>query len=87
MSALEKHYILIQQFAVSTLDQFVGSFQSSAHWAFYYTKKVKKFQKRPFPSLQNQDGSNINKICKILTHGGMVYSCVPNRYIEKLGFL
>ena len=48
--------------------------------------KSKKSQKRPFPSIQNQDSSNWNKICKILTHRGMVCSCVLNRDIEKLGF-
>ena len=48
--------------------------------------KSKKSQKWPFPSIQNQDSSNQNKICKILTHRGMVCSCVLNRDIEKLGF-
>ena len=36
------------------------------------TYKVKKSQKRPFPSIQSQDSSNLNKNCKLLSHRRMV---------------
>ena len=63
--------------------------EATLHTELFTTQwyiKSKKSQKWPFPSIQNQDSSNQNKICKILTHRGMVCSCVLNRYIEKLGF-
>ena len=54
-----------------------------------YMKSKKKSQKQLFPSIQNQDSSNQNEICKILTHslGGW---CAPVCLIEtlkNLGFL
>ena len=51
--------------------------------SFYYTMVHKKYQKRPFPSNQNQNSSNLNRICKHLTHKGMVCSYVLYRYLEK----
>ena len=46
---------------------------------FYYTMIHKKSKNLKNGHFQNQNSFNWNKICKILTHGGMVCSCVLNR--------
>ena len=40
MSVLEKYCVLIQQFAVSTLDQFVGNFESSVVLMYLFALNV-----------------------------------------------
>ena len=40
MSVLEKYYVLIQQFAVCTLVQFVGSFESSVVLKYSFALNV-----------------------------------------------
>ena len=56
----------------------------NAHWAFYYTmvhKKWKNLKKSHFLQSRTKiHSSNLNKICKILIHRGMVCSCVLNLF-------
>ena len=77
--------LICQFFSVQTF--FFIYFEITLHTELFTTQWYikSKSQKRPFPSIKNQDSSNRNKICKILTHRGMLCSCVLNRDIEKLG--